>query len=113
MTPEAQRTAIATACGWTTKQCSENVYKSTNGKQTITTNEGLIESLPDYLTDLNTMHEAEKMLTEDQFYSYYHTLIKLWSLQADFKHDMHPICATAAQRAEAFLRTLNLWDSSK
>jgi hypothetical protein len=58
---------------------------------------------PDYLNDLNAMHEAEKMLNSE---SGYHGIggygLYLVALE-------HNVSATAAQRAEAFLKTLNLW----
>lgn len=56
--------------------------------------------IPDYLNDLNAMHEAEKLLTIEQQTIY----LQLLSRQMFF------VChATSRQRAEAFLKTLNLW----
>ena len=52
--------------------------------------------LPDYTRDLNAMHEAESKLGENHWWKY------TWLLT----EDMH---TTAAQRAEALLRTLGLW----
>lgn len=53
-----------------------------------------------YLGDLNAMHEAEKTLSIDQRGKYAHLLLVTseWS-----------IAATAAQRAEAFLRVIGKW----
>jgi len=60
--------------------------------------------LPDYLSDLNAMHEAEKILNTNQAADYCELLRPIicgcWRL----------VHATAAQRAEAFLRTLGLWE---
>jgi len=56
--------------------------------------------LPDYLNDLNAMHEAEKVLTPEQCDSYQHLLGMTVN---------RPWHATATQRAEVFLQTLNLW----
>ena len=82
-------------------------------------------TIPDYLKDLNAMHEVEKVLTESQQSEFADRLNTLHSV-ADltypepntrgFRKDLfseafHLIHATAAQRAEAFLRTLNLWES--
>ena len=53
-------------------------------------------NMPDYLNDLNAMHEAEKVLNDHQWDDYICQL-------------GHAMGATAAQRAEAFLKTLNLW----
>ncbi len=58
------------------------------------------DQLPDYLGDLNAMHEAEKVLTGIQLAEY-----SIW-LQ---KIEDYDFLATAAQRAEAFLKTLGLW----
>ena len=56
---------------------------------------------PDYCNDLNAMHEAEKVLDLDQWHKYA-SLIG--------RHDYRNLLnATAAQRAEAFLKTLNFW----
>ncbi len=71
--------------------------------------------IPYYLNDLNAMHEAEKVLRENQFnfVDYPNQLFKVvtgrkWD--GDMGYFMFNYTnATAAQRAEAFLRTLNLW----
>jgi hypothetical protein len=74
--------------------------------------------LPDYLNDLNAMHEAWKTLTVKQNYVY---AVKLGEITldyscGDFRDNLYMLAllahATAAQRAEAFLRTLNLWQDS-
>ena len=66
--------------------------------------------LPDYLNDLNAMHEAEKVLTEKG--------VNPWWTYVDWinRHNLTPFGqstaahATAAQRAEAFLRTIGKWE---
>ena len=82
MKPEEQRIAIAEACGW-----------EWSGE----------DNLPNYPSDLNAMHEAEKILNTNQAADYCELLRPIicgcWRL----------VHATAAQRAEAFLRTLKLW----
>lgn len=92
MQPEKQRIAIAEVCGWSG---------------------GFI---PDYLNDLNAMHEARKSLTNNQHQHYYRALEQITSglpYDQDGSYGAgwlyHNINATAAQHAEAFLRTLNLW----
>lgn len=73
----------------------------------------VISPLPNYCGDLNAMHTAEKALsshtggkfgTKTQLQEYYCVLRELVSHLPE-----SPIVATAAQRAEAFLKTLNLW----
>ncbi len=62
-------------------------------------------SVPNYCTDLNVMHEAEATLTEDQ----------LWRMAREIERNDEEwyFRATARQRAEAFLRTLGKWEDSK
>lgn len=58
----------------------------------------------DFYSDLNACHEMENGLTDEQWDDY---RIRLEGL--DWRH----VNATAAQRCEAFLRCLNLWDDTK
>lgn len=111
MNTEAQRIAIAEACGWTFDD--GRVINSSGHEWKMLG----MSAVPRYLTDLNAMHEAEKVLKGNKFVDYIRRLHQdvfnsdpesltngeLWEL----------IHATAAQRAEAFLRTLNLWDDNK
>jgi len=60
---------------------------------------------PDFTGDLNAMHMAEKVLTPDRQVWYETNL--LVAMGKPFGAVWY---ATAAQRAEAFLRTLNLWE---
>ncbi len=60
---------------------------------------------PDYLSDLNAIAEVEKVLTEMERRDYHTKLHEMTGGWAVF--------ATAPQRSEALLRTLNLWDDSK
>lgn len=94
MTDEQINKAIAEACGWT--DCNEYI-----GKPPIKKMDQYNRSLPNYSGCLNAMHEAESMLTYDQFDKYHFQL---------FKKMLRPYHATAAQRAEAFLRTLEKWE---
>ncbi len=114
MTPEAQRIAIAEACGWTdiVRTDKSGYY---HGCLMGNHDFGHLQPIPDYLNDLNAMHEAERVLTEEQLHEYGKqlgeatTVMTWWDSHisgygmAKFAH------ATAAQRAEAFLRTLGLW----
>jgi hypothetical protein len=61
-----------------------------------------VHRFPDYLNNLNAMHEAEKVLESNQEQSYFELL-------HDIAGNLTFYRATAAQRAEAFLITLNLW----
>ena len=67
--------------------------------------------LPNYFSDLNAMHEAEKVLGEKKIRSYAFILAQVLdtSPTVDLDDQFLNIHATAAQRAEAFGLTLNLW----
>lgn len=71
------------------------------------------EYLPDYCNNLDAMHEAEKLLeTADQQNRYYAEIADItWcNLETGNRQVVfNQLTATAHQRAEAFLRTLNLW----
>ena len=58
-----------------------------------------------FTSDLNDMHEAEKVLDQSQQLNYQ---IKLGGHPADNDYWLG-YHSTAAQRAEAFLKTLKLW----
>lgn len=111
MTPEQQRIAIAEACGWRFHPISPiptdaSDYLERKAKAIMCwvrpgRDSWQIEQLPDYLNDLNAMHQAEKLRIigtehESDYCMYLY-------------ENAHQCFATAAQRAEAFLRTLNLW----
>ena len=99
MKPEQQRIAIAKACGW------KNIKIGMNGITLLGGIGGRRKPIPDYLNDLNAMHEAEKILKLGMRNRYDAEL----SLIA--KRDYCFIWETSAeQKAEAFLRTLNLWE---
>jgi hypothetical protein len=117
MSEEEQRIAIAEACGWRFES-----YEDRDGKYTVPI--GVIKGqeytagwskVPDYLHDLNAMHEAERMLDITKVEKYCATLVRIvrHSLGIEDHESIHPtrfaVYATAAQRAEAFLKTLGLW----
>jgi hypothetical protein len=107
MNEQDQRIAIAKALGELNPRddgnggviasswCHRGVYGGTHG-------------VPDYLRDLNAMHEAEKTLTESQHESYWRNLIKV-CIDPENNNRSWIHLATAKQRAEAFLLALNLW----
>ena len=103
MTPEQQRIAIAKACGWKWHSRMKGSIKVWDNRLDYVFSDS---ELPDYLNDLNAMHKAEKTLDYNQMNRYQN--IEL----SRFVHtETTWICsATAAQRAEAFLRTLGRWE---
>jgi hypothetical protein len=100
--PEQQRIAIAEACGWVRE--FDGNYEEPEWYWIPPNDPDGDSELPDYCNDLNAMHEAENVLTNEQ-----------WWLFVEFLTEIRGggvalcISATAAQRAEAFLKTLNLW----
>jgi len=94
MIPKEQRIAIAEACGWT----KGYDWSRSDG----------IGVLPDYLNDLNAMHEAEKALDGMDQLTY---LAKLH--EGNHYCSWAGTCATAAQRAEAFLKTIGKWTTNQ
>jgi hypothetical protein len=88
MTDEQINRAIAEACGWNNKPVVR-----TNGKGSV-----WVTEWPDYCSDLNAMHEAEKVLDETQAEDYEELL---------GEYGFH---STARQRAEAFLRVMGKWE---
>jgi hypothetical protein len=100
MTPKEQRIAIAEACGW-------EPYDR-NGRL-------VLFGLPDYLNDLNAMHEAEKILLppgggKTTYSKHLADIVcgygSKWGNREDLFFVAH---ATASQRAEAFLKTIGKW----
>lgn len=111
MTPEAQRIAIAEACGYRKGESSPLWWARPVGQPFKACG---VKDLPDYLSDLNAMHEAEKVLTEEQWHDYWNWLFVATTRGVDTRNAEHKIAhATAAQHAEAFLRTLNLWKDNE
>lgn len=65
---------------------------------------------PNYPSDLNAMHEAEKTLSEEEWIEYIENLKSILKAHANsYRSVKAKIHATAAQKAEAFLKALNLW----
>jgi len=89
--------AIAKACGW---------MPDNRGLGWLSPH-GYYAPEPDYCTDLNEMHEAEKVLTDDQREVFYPRNLGAW------QRPFNVIYATARQRAEAFLRTLGKWEEAQ
>lgn len=104
MTPEAQRIALCDFLKWKppyvmTTQCEWMDTKSN------------IMMFSDPLEDLNAMHEAENCIMGETSSDANHIAFRysheLYSVVVPL--NQQPFRATAAQRAEAFLRALKLW----
>ena len=110
LTPEEQRIKVAELCGWVydgrrtvaTGRPEEQVWCIPTTEKWARTFE-----LPDYLNDLNAMHKAEKLLkTEAQLDSWYGCLKHLVRVDGNHTSSTQAMQATAAQRAEAFVLTM-------
>ncbi len=102
MNKEKQRIAIAEACGWNYID-SKTIYP--RGIK-----DGVTLELPNYLNDLNAMHEAEEVLTPNQRIEY---MEWLGMCSDDYGHKVWTyVHSTAAQRAEALLKALDLWKNA-
>lgn len=123
MSPEAQRIAITEACGWRAELWNAGgwcCYDPNRNRQGFAgmREATFLEHSPDYLTDLNAMHEALAQATFDRS--------QMQAFLVHLKNQVGPTLessemllfwvmmnATAAQRAEAFLRTLGKWEDGK
>lgn len=114
MSPEAQRIAIAEACGWA--KCRLAIKGAGGGMRTPTAygfppERNYEAPCPDYCRDLNAMHEAEDHLDDCPE----NGDASEWAI---YRSELRSVCereeidiihSTAAQRAEAFLRTIGKW----
>jgi hypothetical protein len=106
MSPEAQRIAIAEACGLSTFPLN-----ATWGRGLCERDDGTPTTLPDYPNDLNAMHEAELAVFGNDWDEALWATYK-YALYGVIEMNRHVINSTAAQRAEALLRTLGKWEDS-
>lgn len=113
MSPEKQRIAIAEACDLKDIRGPRGYAFDGPHYLVASSQMGAIRRLiPDYPNDLNAMHEAEKALAENQKIEYAKNLMGI--VRSGFGHCTDDLFyfahATAAQRAEAFLRTIGKWE---
>lgn len=106
MKPESQRIAIAEACGWKRHPKGswadpDGFFRTTNSMLNFKAGE-----LPDYLNDLNAMHEAVKFCITDMMWDRY-----ICNLRCACSSKWTE--ATASQRAEAFLKTIGKWEPTE
>ena len=107
MSPEKQRIAIATACGWT----DDSWCLTPSGWV-------FADTVPDYLNDKNAMHEAKKVLTDDQSWEMVKFIVDYRQPATGFpllsrSETLMLNSVTAEQEAEAFLKTLELWEEEQ
>ena len=117
MTPEKQRVVIAEACGWQRCYVNSDEFYGVNPN-------GIYTIMPNYPFSLNAMHDAEKfILSTDLYIQYVNYLFRSVGLNRTYYMGATPevfpadrqfavFHATAAQRAEAFLRTIGKWEEA-
>jgi hypothetical protein len=111
MNPNEINRRIAIACGWkaVTQQADDcGTFRSWGVRPNDVESMAPPYPLPNYHGDLNAMHEAEEIIKiiEGEWGGYCGYLVKgnSWFTVVD---------ATAAQRAEAFLRTIGQWEEEE
>ncbi len=125
MSPEAQRVAVAELCGWKIERARiqtgwnliapegklwTSFWQNSDREPTLAS---CYTHLPDYLVDLNAMHEAEKHLLKVHAKNYCRYL---GASSEEYQEELYfyrVVTATAAQRAEAFVRCLGKWNDAK
>lgn len=113
LTPEQKRIKIAEAQGFVAE--SDPYYSDHKAWLKDSERFGTCD-LPDYLNDLNAMHEVEMSLSVRQHYTFRALLWELTDQSQDRswvgvngeEHNRRYVSATAAQRADAFLLTVSL-----
>jgi hypothetical protein len=122
MTPEKQRIAIAEHLGFKPGTFITETHWFddcvSDGQEEVLfadhTTGGAQVRVPEFLKDLNAMHEAEKRVMQadapELLGNYHAHLIHVMDCQNCSWRRIH---ATAAQRAEAFLKTVGKWEGSE
>lgn len=114
MNEEKQRIKIAEARGWATVRVEKHrehhlkTYEDTVVGDRPTTR--YFGEVPNYLHDLNAMHDAVMSLSVEQRTEFRKQLKGSGLTLMGKKSYDEWFFATAAQRAEAFLKTLGLWE---
>ncbi|SRR6266404_1904587 len=107
MTKAKIRAAIAEFCGWTIEDTGNGKLWHLNGISSE-------DAPPLYYDDLNAIHEAEKQLfkTPQLKSKYLQEILKFQRGGMSILHQIYlpVICASAEQRAEAFVRAINKWE---
>jgi hypothetical protein len=99
--------AIAEACGWIIiKACDGSLIGKPKNEQ------GPMDEIPDYCNDLNAMHEAVKTLPRNIKPRYFACLCFVVRGAISLNGYSEATEATAANRAEAFLRTIDKWTTN-
>jgi hypothetical protein len=106
----AQRIALAQISGWihTPQKNNPNCWRHGDGRRVRT-----FHDLPNYLNDLDAIHQAEYAVWNDEslVVTYQETLKEIYVRSAGYQGAGYWFMAGAPLRAEAILKTLNLWEN--
>ncbi len=104
MDKHKQRMAIAKACGW--------IYDYVRGDAMFFIPKGYYVGDP--LNDLNAMREALLTLNTEQRHAIAHEVGDILKMPNPNDWQYHDfLYVSASELAEAFLKTLNLWEANK
>lgn len=110
MTPEEQRIALAEWAGYVELdyETQARILYGRLGSR------GALVRIPDYLNDLNDVYELEEKLTFEQAEQFEDELCHIVVKCNEQRENQVPwrfavAHATASQRCEALLKTLNIW----
>lgn len=108
MKPEAQRIAIAEACGWTeiSTRCLWGLPLGAEDDGT----EACLKHLPEYPNSHDAMHAAILTLTPEQIERMWAVLTSDVIGWGSYEKDWVVLKATSQQLAEAFLKTIKRWE---
>lgn len=115
MTPEAQRIAIAQHLGWHGIENSGPLNFPWSGYPPTNAIIGQKQQLPDWGSDLNLMHEAEKHLGSINNLSKYTDYLDRVCVPTHIyplTHWQGVVMATSEQRLEAYIRAIGKWVES-
>lgn len=113
MKPERQNIVIAEACGWRRDYFDEDSGARRYFWRNPANKNDIWSEPPNHLSSLDAMHKAEKMLTPQQQSDYHCHIL---ALMPESMHDCtetrlwNYVHATAAQRAEAFIKAIGKWE---
>lgn len=112
MTPQQINEAIAKEQGWKHSPIHNTWYPPWLHPMSNV----LAHTLPNYYNDLNAMHEVEKTLTDEEYQDLFENLYlaacRTTGPEDTYKYKRAWVSATAAQRAEAYLKVKGLWNET-
>lgn len=108
MTDQEMNKRIAEWCGWQISQDNSQFKMPGDKFWRGRGYNSIFKCIPNFCRDLNDMHEAEKVMKEEQQTTYADTLFNRGDEGCGWMFNVAH--ATARQRAEAFLKTIGRWE---